>query len=221
MRKRAHARNSRMSARSTAPPRSRPTRWVACRFEVRAGEFVAIMGPSGCGKSTLLNILGLLDSPDSGQYWFFGRRCGALQREAAHQPAARWRRASCSRASILWTTSTCARTWRCRCVYRGMGGSERRGWPRALERVGLGASPSTCRTSFDLLGVASPQPHAAALRAVARSVEHEYPVTAAALEEAPLASTSLGWSSPSRGCPRATGRAAGRQEACRRRPGRL
>ncbi|WKZ64985.1 MAG: ABC transporter ATP-binding protein [Flavobacteriales bacterium] len=32
------------------------------------GEFAAIMGPSGCGKSTLLNILGLLDSPTSGQY---------------------------------------------------------------------------------------------------------------------------------------------------------
>ena len=32
-------------------------------FEVKDGEFVAIMGPSGCGKSTLLNILGLLDNP--------------------------------------------------------------------------------------------------------------------------------------------------------------
>ena len=32
-------------------------------FEVKEGEFVAIMGPSGCGKSTLLNILGLLDNP--------------------------------------------------------------------------------------------------------------------------------------------------------------
>ena len=41
-------------------------------LEVADGEFVAIMGPSGCGKSTLLNVLGLLDSPDSGQYWFFG-----------------------------------------------------------------------------------------------------------------------------------------------------
>ncbi len=39
-------------------------------FEIREGEFVAIMGPSGCGKSTLLNILGLLDNPSDGQYHF-------------------------------------------------------------------------------------------------------------------------------------------------------
>lgn len=39
-------------------------------FEINKGEFVAIMGPSGCGKSTLLNILGLLDNPTSGQYYF-------------------------------------------------------------------------------------------------------------------------------------------------------
>ena len=35
-------------------------------FEIRDGEFVAIMGPSGCGKSTLLNLLGLLDDIDGG-----------------------------------------------------------------------------------------------------------------------------------------------------------
>ncbi len=39
-------------------------------FQIKEGEFVAIMGPSGCGKSTLLNILGLLDSPSSGAYYF-------------------------------------------------------------------------------------------------------------------------------------------------------
>jgi putative ABC transport system ATP-binding protein len=41
-------------------------------FEVKEGEFAAIMGPSGCGKSTLLNILGLLDDPDGGSYLFNG-----------------------------------------------------------------------------------------------------------------------------------------------------
>lgn len=41
-------------------------------LEVRPGEFLAVMGPSGCGKSTLLNILGLIDAPTSGAYWFMG-----------------------------------------------------------------------------------------------------------------------------------------------------
>lgn len=41
-------------------------------FEVKEGEFVAVMGPSGCGKSTLLNILGLLDNPTEGNYYFLG-----------------------------------------------------------------------------------------------------------------------------------------------------
>jgi putative ABC transport system ATP-binding protein len=42
-------------------------------LEIAAGEYVAIMGPSGCGKSTLLSVLGLLDVPTSGEYWFEGR----------------------------------------------------------------------------------------------------------------------------------------------------
>lgn len=39
-------------------------------LQVDAGEFLSIMGPSGCGKSTLLNIMGLLDTPTSGEYFF-------------------------------------------------------------------------------------------------------------------------------------------------------
>lgn len=41
-------------------------------FSISEGEYVAISGPSGCGKSTLLNILGLLDTPDSGEYHIDG-----------------------------------------------------------------------------------------------------------------------------------------------------
>ena len=41
-------------------------------LDIEAGEYLAITGPSGCGKSTLLGILGLLDAPSSGEYWFDG-----------------------------------------------------------------------------------------------------------------------------------------------------
>lgn len=40
-------------------------------LEIEQGDFVAIMGPSGCGKSTLLNIVGMLDNPSDGDYFFF------------------------------------------------------------------------------------------------------------------------------------------------------
>ncbi len=48
-------------------------------FEVKDGEFVAVMGPSGCGKSTLLNILGLLDNPTGGRYQLAGREVASLK----------------------------------------------------------------------------------------------------------------------------------------------
>ena len=41
-------------------------------FTVYDGEFISISGPSGCGKSTLLNIMGLLDTPQSGEYYIDG-----------------------------------------------------------------------------------------------------------------------------------------------------
>ena len=42
-------------------------------LEIGEGEYVAIMGPSGCGKSTLLNILGMIDNPSGGEYFFLGQ----------------------------------------------------------------------------------------------------------------------------------------------------
>ncbi|QMU29991.1 ABC transporter ATP-binding protein [Adhaeribacter radiodurans] len=42
-------------------------------LEVQEGEFISIMGPSGSGKSTLLNIIGLLEQPSDGEYYFLDR----------------------------------------------------------------------------------------------------------------------------------------------------
>ena len=48
-------------------------------LNIQEGEFLAIMGPSGSGKSTLMNILGLLDTPTSGQYILNGRSVSKLK----------------------------------------------------------------------------------------------------------------------------------------------
>ncbi|MBK9017812.1 MAG: ABC transporter ATP-binding protein [Saprospiraceae bacterium] len=47
-------------------------------IEIKQGEFVSVMGPSGCGKSTLLNVLGMIDSPSGGDYFFNEKEVGKL-----------------------------------------------------------------------------------------------------------------------------------------------
>lgn len=51
-------------------------------LSITAGEYLSVMGPSGSGKSTLLNMLGLLDTPDSGHYWLNDVEMTALGEEA-------------------------------------------------------------------------------------------------------------------------------------------
>lgn len=58
-------------------------------FSVQEGEYVAICGPSGCGKSTLLNILGLLDTADSGEYFIDGLLVSDMNAEQRAQMRSR------------------------------------------------------------------------------------------------------------------------------------
>jgi putative ABC transport system ATP-binding protein len=107
-------------------------------LEIAAGEFVAVMGPSGCGKSTLLNTLGLLDSPTSGAYHFFGE-------EVARYPEARLTGLRRDRIGFVFQSFnliddlTVAENVEVALLYRKVGGGERkRRVAEALERVGMG-----------------------------------------------------------------------------------
>ncbi len=106
-------------------------------FEVTAGEFLAIMGPSGCGKSTLLNILGLLDSPTSGSYTFFGEDVA----RASEKRLTELRRASIGfifQSFNLIDDLSVQENVEVALLYRKVGSSERkRRVAEALERVGV------------------------------------------------------------------------------------
>src|SRR5271163_3444292 len=97
----------------------------AVSFEVAAGEFLAIMGPSGCGKSTLLNILGLLDSPSDGQFFF----CGEEIARASERRLTLLRRAHIGfvfQSFNLIDELTVEENVEVALIYRGVGSAERK-----------------------------------------------------------------------------------------------
>jgi putative ABC transport system ATP-binding protein len=107
-------------------------------LEVRDGEFVAIMGPSGCGKSTLLNTLGLLDTPTSGSFEFFGEEV-VKQSEKQLTALRRDRIGFVFQSFNLIDDLSVAENVEVALLYRRVPAAERRQRvAAALERVGIG-----------------------------------------------------------------------------------
>jgi putative ABC transport system ATP-binding protein len=106
-------------------------------LDIKQGEFLAIMGPSGCGKSTLLNILGLLDSPSDGQFFFLGQDIT----RASERALTLLRRAHIGfvfQSFNLIDELTVEQNVEVALIYRGVGSAERKKRiAAALERVDL------------------------------------------------------------------------------------
>ena len=106
-------------------------------LEIAEGEYVAIAGPSGCGKTTLLSILGLLDTPSSGEYELEGRQVASLS--PAERARARNKRIGfVFQAFNLIGELTVAENVELPLVYGGYEADERkRRVKEALDRVGM------------------------------------------------------------------------------------
>jgi ABC-type lipoprotein export system ATPase subunit len=106
-------------------------------LKIQLREFVAIMGPSGSGKSTAMNIIGCLDTPTSGSYFFKGVDVGALARDQRALLRRHFLGFVFQGFNLLPRTSSIENV-ELPLVYRGMPFQERRALAsRALDRVGL------------------------------------------------------------------------------------
>lgn len=106
-------------------------------LDFRRGDYVAVAGPSGCGKSTLLSILGLLDTPNAGEYTLNGRAVANLG--LAERARIRNREVGfIFQAFNLIGDLTVYENVELPLVYRGTAGAERKKRTLdALERVGM------------------------------------------------------------------------------------
>lgn len=93
-------------------------------FDVKKGEYLAIIGPSGSGKSTLMNLIGCLDSPSNGQYWINGN----LVSDMTDDELARIRNKEIGfvfQTFNLLARATALHNVELPLIYAGMGSSER------------------------------------------------------------------------------------------------
>jgi len=106
-------------------------------MDVNAGEFVAIMGPSGSGKSTAMNILGFLDKPTAGHYFFGGAAVDHLSRDQLALLRRNFLGFVFQGYNLLARTSALDNV-ELPLIYQGMSGTKRRQLAReALAKVGL------------------------------------------------------------------------------------
>jgi len=117
---------------------------------VEEGEFVAVMGPSGSGKSTAMNILGCLDAPTSGTYWFRGVDTGTLTRDQRALLRRHYLGFVFQGFNLLKRT-TALENLELPLIYRGMAKRDRR--VRALEALKLvGLEGRETHTAAELSG---------------------------------------------------------------------
>ncbi|MBV8977911.1 MAG: ABC transporter ATP-binding protein [Alphaproteobacteria bacterium] len=104
---------------------------------IHDGEFVAVMGPSGSGKSTCMNILGCLDAPTSGHYYFRGADVGAMGRDE-RALLRRYYIGFVFQGFNLLKRTTALENLELPLIYRGLPRSERRKLGmETLQQVGL------------------------------------------------------------------------------------
>ena len=108
-------------------------------FQIRKGEFVAIVGQSGSGKSTCMNIIGCLDVPTSGTYLLDGRDVGQMDKDQLAAIRNKMLGFIFQQYNLL-PKLTLLENVEVPLIYAGVGGSERRSRAiAALEQVGLGS----------------------------------------------------------------------------------
>ena len=106
-------------------------------LDIEQGDFVAIMGPSGSGKSTAMNILGCLDTPSAGEYFFQGVRVDSLTRDQRARLRRRYLGFVFQGFNLLARTSA-QENVELPLVYRGEPAAKRHAMAaRALDSVGL------------------------------------------------------------------------------------
>ena len=106
-------------------------------LEIEEGDFMAVMGPSGSGKSTCMNIIGCLDRPTSGEYWFDGHRIDGLSTDDRALLRRRYLGFVFQGFNLLARTSA-AENVELPLLYRGENRATRRAKAmHALEQVGL------------------------------------------------------------------------------------